>query len=108
MVTATYNRVAKSPTITFDGVDTYTIEPAEGTAIYYTLDGSEPNNNSDECPKTITLKADVTLKVIAYEGEYKSDIVEQKFTLASSESTGTATLVTNAAGILLALVIASS
>lgn len=99
VVAATYTRVAASPTITFDGIDTYTIEPAEGTAIYYTLDGSEPNNNSDECPKTITLKANATLKVIAYEGEYKSNIVEQKFTLVAESSTGTATLVTNAADL---------
>lgn len=95
-----------APIITFDGEATFedekvvTITAAKGTAIYYTLDGSEPNNNSDECPETITLKADATLKVIAYDEDgYKSDIVEQKFTLASSgsaeSSTGTATLVTD-------------
>ena len=106
VVAATYTRVAASPTITFDGEATFkddkvvTIKAAEGTTVYYTLNGKTPNNKSDECPKEITLKADATLKVIAYEGEYKSDIVVQEFKLASSgsadSSAGTATLVTDA------------
>lgn len=106
VATATYTRVAEAPTITFEGEATFEdekvvyITPAEGTTVYYTLNGKTPNNNSDECPDTITLKADATLKVIAYEGKHKSNIVEQKFTLASSgsaeSSIGTATLVTDA------------
>lgn len=104
VVTETYTRVAAAPTITFDGeTKVVTIKAAEGTTVYYTLNGKTPNNNSDECPENITLKADATLKVIAYEGKYKSNIVEQKFTLASSgsaeSSTGTATLVTDAADL---------
>ena len=109
VATATYTRVAESPTITFDGEATFkdaklvTITAAEGTTVYYTLNGNTPNDNSDECPENITLKADATLKVIAYEGKYKSNIVEQKFTLASSgsaeSSTGTATLVTDVADL---------
>lgn len=100
VATATYTRVAAAPTITFEGESTFNITAAEGTTVYYTLNGKNPDNNSDECPETITLKADATLKVIAYEGKYKSNIVEQKFTLASSgsaeSSIGTATLVTDA------------
>ena len=100
VATATYTRVAAAPTITFEGESTFNITAAEGTTVYYTLNGKTPNNKSDECPKEITLKADATLKVIAYEGEYKSDIVVQEFKLASSgsadSSAGTATLVTDA------------
>lgn len=103
VATATYTRVAEAPTITFEGESTFNITAAEGTTVYYTLNGKNPDNNSDECPETITLKADVTLKVVAYEDEYKSDIVEQKFTLASSgsteSSTGTAALVTDVADL---------
>ena len=106
VVTATYTRVAASPKIEFEGDGTFenfinvTIAAAEGTKVYYTLnDKEDPDKNSDECPKTITLKANATLKVIAYEGEYKSNIVEQKFTLVAESSTGTATLVTNAADL---------
>ncbi len=103
VATATYTRVAAAPTITFEGESTFNITAAEGTTVYYTLNGKTPNNKSDECPETITLKADATLKVIAYEGKYKSDIVEQKFTLVSSGSTdssaGTATLVTDVADL---------
>lgn len=110
VATETYNRVAAAPTIEFKGDGTFenfinvTITAAEGTKVYYTLNDKDPDKNSDECPKTITLKADVTLKVIAYDEDgYKSDIVEQKFTLASSgsaeSSTGTATLVTAVADL---------
>ena len=106
VVTATYTRVAASPKIEFEGDGTFenfinvTIAAAEGTKVYYTLnDKEDPDKNSDECPETITLKANATLKVIAYEGEYKSNIVEQKFTLVAESSTGTATLVTNAADL---------
>lgn len=103
VATETYNRVAAAPTIEFEGDGTFenfinvTITAAEGTKVYYTLNDKDPDKNSDECPKTMTLKADATLKVIAYEGEYKSEIVKQQFKLTSSgsaeSSTGTATLV---------------
>lgn len=109
VVAATYTRVAATPTISFDGNGTFenaivvAVDAVEGTTVYYTLNGKAPDNNSDEFLETITLKADVTLQVVAYEGEYKSDIVEQKFTLASSgsaeSSTGTATLVKDAADL---------
>lgn len=100
VATAIYTRVAESPTISFDDEATYTITPAQGTTAYYTLNGKIPNENSDECPVTLTLKADATLQVIAIDEDgYKSDVVKQDFKLAGGtegNSTGTATLVEDA------------
>lgn len=103
---ATYTRVAAAPEISVNGDGSsessieVTITAAEGTEAYYTLNGKTPTDKSDKCPETLTLKADATLKVIAFEGtKYKSSVVEQEFKLQSSgESSGaagTATLVTD-------------
>lgn len=94
VTTATYTRVAASPTITFEGNGEFkgslvvTIEPAAGTTAYYTLNGNDPDSNSDVCPETLTLKADATLKVIAYEGELVSPLYTKNFTLKESASSG--------------------
>lgn len=89
-----------APTITFDGNEgsiVVTIETAAGTTAYYTLNGNDPDSNSDVCPVNLTLKADATLKVIAYDdaSENASSVVEQKFKLQSNGAAGTATLVTD-------------
>ena len=111
VATATYTRVAASPTITpdgngeFEGSLVVTIEPAAGTTAYYTLNGNAPDRNSDVCPETLTLKADATLKVIAYEGELASPLYTKEFTLKESASSGsgsssnTATLVEDVADL---------
>ena len=111
VATAVYTRVAASPTISFSGETTFensievTIDIVEGTTAYYTLDDKTPDQNCDECPETLTLKADATLQVIAYEGKYVSPIVKQKFTLKASGNSGsggsssTATLVEDAANL---------
>ena len=102
VTTATYTRVVESPTITFEGNGEFegslvvTIEPADGTTAHYTLNGNDPDNNSDECPATLTLKADATLKVIAYEGELVSPLYTKEFTLKESN---TATLVEDVADL---------
>ena len=107
---AIYTRVAAAPEISVneDGSSESSIEvtitAAEGTKAYYTLNGKTPTDKSDECPETLTLKANATLKVIAFEGtEYKSSVVEQEFKLKSSgESSGaagTATLVKDVADL---------
>ncbi len=104
VVTETYTRVAESPTITYDSEANpviVTINAAEGTTAYYTLNGKDPNKGSDECPKTLTLKADATLKVVAYdEDNYASLVTEQVIKLPTTGSEGsatkTATLVTDA------------
>lgn len=103
VVTATYTRVAAEPTITFDGATfeesvQVTIKPAEGTKAYYTLNGKTPTNESTEYTESLTIKADATLQVVAYDEDgYASPVVEQKFTqkIASSGegTTSTATLV---------------
>ena len=103
---ATYTRVAAAPEISVneDGSSESSIEititAAEGTEAYYTLNGKTPSEKSDECPETLTLKADATLQVIAYDEEgYASPVVKQEFKLktsgGSAGAAGTATLVTD-------------
>ena len=109
IATATYTRVAATPEISFAGAtfEEYvevTIAAAEGTTAYYTLNGKAPTENSDECPETLTIKADATLQVIAYDEDgYASRVVKQTFQKATSgsegASTGTATLVKDVADL---------
>ena len=94
IATATYTRVAATPAISFDE-DTFdedvevTIQAAEGTTAYYTLNGKTPTADSDECPESLIIKADATLQVIAYDEDgYASPVVKQAFKKASSGSTG--------------------
>ncbi len=107
VATATYTRVAATPAISYDGEATFeesivvTVNAVEGTTAYYTLSGSNPTNKSTEYTKPLTIKAGATLKVIAYDEDgYKSEVVEQKFVMATGESAGAAaseaTLVTDA------------
>ena len=108
VATAVYTRVAATPEISFDGEATFeesilvTITAAEGTTAYYTLNGNTPTDNSDECPESLTIKADATLQVIAYDEDgYASPVVKQAFKKATSgasgAATGMATLVEDAA-----------
>ena len=104
MATATYTRVAESPEILFDGESTFegskevTVTIPTGTTVYYTLNGKTPTKDSDECPETLTLKADATLQVIAFDEDgYASPVVKQAFEKSVSSAggapAGTATLV---------------
>ncbi len=84
--------VAK-PTIvgdtTFEESTLVNVNVADGTTAYYTLDGSNPNNESTRYTGPLTIKADATLKVIAYdENDNESSIVSQEFT---QKLTGNAT-----------------
>jgi hypothetical protein len=106
--TAVYTRVAATPEISFDEATfeesvEVTITAAEGTTAYYTLNGKTPDKNSDECPETLTIKADATLQVIAYDEDgYASPVVKLAFKKAASGSdgaTGTATLIEDAADL---------
>ena len=108
VATATYTRVAATPEISFSGEATFeesievTVNAAEGTTAYYTLSGSNPTNKSTKYTEPLTIKAGATLKVIAYDEDgYKSEVVEQKFVMATGESAGaaagTATLVESVA-----------
>ena len=105
VATAEYTRVAATPVINFEDATfeesvAVTITTEEGTTAYYTLNGKTPNEDSDEFPETLTLKADATLQVIAYDEDgYASPVVKQAFKLTSSGASGsgtTATLVTDA------------
>ena len=108
IATAVYTRVAATPEISFDEATfaesvEVTITSAEGTTAYYTLNGKTPTDESDECPETLTIKADATLQVIAYDEDgYVSPVVKQAFKKAASDAgaaTGTATLVEDAADL---------
>lgn len=95
--TEKYTRVAKSPEIIVDGEGTIespyivTIKPAEGTTVLYTLNGKEPTEKSDTYLETLTIKADVTLQVKAYDEDgYASPLIKKEFTLKSSESSSDA------------------
>ena len=110
VATAVYTRVAATPVIyfenaTFEESVAVTITAGEGTTAYYTLNGKTPNEDSDECPETLTLKADATLQVIAYDEDgYASPVVKQAFKKSASDAaggtpTGTATLVTDVADL---------
>ena len=89
--------VAK-PTIegetTFEESTSVNVNVADGTTAYYTLDGSNPSNESTRYTGPLTIKADATLKVIAYdENDNESSIVSQDFTQVINESAKTVTLV---------------
>ena len=94
VATADYTRIAATPVIsfeeaTFEDFVEVTIEAAEGTTAYYTLNGKKPTKTSDEYTKPLTIKADATLQVIAYDEDgYASPVVKQTFNKASSGSTG--------------------
>ena len=109
VATAVYTRVAATPEISFadatfaESVEV-TITIADGTTAYYTLNGKTPTAESDECPETLTIKADATLLVIAYDEDgYASPVVKQAFKKAASgasgAATGTATLVEDVADL---------
>ena len=106
--TVVYTRVAASPVIvgeaTFEDAVEVSIEVAEGTVAYYTLNAKTPTKDSDECPESLTIKADATLQVIAYDVDgYASPVVKRVFKKATSgvsgAPTGTATLVEDAADL---------
>ena len=58
---------------------TVSMKAAEGTKIYYTLDGTEPTNASTEYTAPFELTETKTVKAIAYEGEKASDVSEMTF-----------------------------
>lgn len=68
-----------------------TITGAEGTTVYYTLDGSDPTNASTQYSGPFTINATTTVKAIAYNGGNKSDVVEKTFTKLEEGAELTAT-----------------
>ena len=70
------------PTITPSNDCTNVIEmsAAEGVSIYYTLDGTSPDNNSTPYTEPFVLNEVATIKAIAYNGAIHSDITTHNFT----------------------------
>lgn len=85
---------------TFEESTLVNVNVADGTTAYYTLDGSNPSNESTRYTGPLTIKADATLKVIAYdENDNGSSIVSQDFTQVINESAKTVTLVEDVADL---------
>ena len=100
-VTAEFTRVAANPVLVYGATsfdDEITVSVTSDDDVYYTLDGTKPNDESTLYEGELTLKATATLKVIAIDAEgYASAVVEQKFTKNESASgAGETTLVTDA------------
>ena len=56
-----------------------TIVAEDGLKVYYTLDGTDPTNASNEYTAPFELTATTTVKAVAYDGEKASDIISKTF-----------------------------
>ena len=73
----------------------------DGSTIYYTTDGSDPDNNSEEYTAPFGLNATTTVKAIAYVGSSHGAIESKTFTKATRYTCAEfAALATNAVGAL--------
>ncbi|MBR4015107.1 MAG: S-layer homology domain-containing protein [Anaerotignum sp.] len=74
---------------TFTGSQSVTITAASGADIFYTLDGTNPTENSTKYTNVITLSDTTTVKAIAVEeNKTASDVASATFTKTSSSSGG--------------------
>ena len=69
-----------SGTTPFEASTKAKIEAREGCTIYYTDDGTTPDDKATEYEGEITLTATTTIKAIAYKGELYSDVASKTFT----------------------------
>lgn len=66
----------------FTGSTTVTISIPENTTVYYTTDGSTPNDNGDEYTDPFTISATTTVKAVAYDkAGNASDVVTKEFVM---------------------------
>lgn len=84
-------------------LDTQSVElscSTEGATIYYTTDGSTPDNTSNQYSSAISVSSTTTIKAIAYKGSSYSNVAEATYTLltpyeslaaahSAAEATGT-------------------
>lgn len=91
---------------TFDETTEVTINSAEGTKVYYTLDGTEPTAASTEYAAPFTINKSCTVSAIAMKGNNKSKVVTKEFTKVELEEVTIAslnTLTADKANLLLKL-----
>ena len=67
-------------TTPFESTTEVTIEAEEGASIFYTDDGSTPDQESTEYEGKITLSATTTIKAIAVKDTYISPVASKTFT----------------------------
>ena len=78
---------------TYSEAQTVTISCAtEGATIYYTLDGTEPDDDSDVYELPITIEETTTIKAIAVKGEESSGIASATYTIEQQVPVKPATL----------------
>lgn len=86
-----------TPTISVDK-NTVTLACAtEGASIYYTTDGTEPSNASDEYKAPFEITKSCTVKAIAYKGADKSSVAEKPVTYVGSYANYAAFMASNPA-----------
>lgn len=82
---------------TYSSAQTVTMTAEEGVGIFYTTDGSEPNENSNPYDGPITISETTTLKAVAFYAGALSDVTTATYTIStgggggSSSSSGTTT-----------------
>ena len=70
-----------SGTNNFSETSTITITAAEGTTVYYTINGQDPDDREGlKYTDSFTIDATTTVKAIAYKGGKQSSIAEKTFT----------------------------
>ena len=55
--------------------NTVTISSEEGTSVYYTIDGADPNTSSTRYTGPFVLSSDATIKAVAYSGNLHSGVI---------------------------------
>lgn len=72
---------------TYDEAQTVTIScDTEGASIYYTLDGTDPDNGCDEYESPLTIESTTTIKAIAYKDGESSSIASATYTIVSPKT----------------------
>lgn len=78
------------PEGTYSTSQTVEIECAtEGATIYYTIDGTDPNGNSNEFTAALTISVTTTVKAIAIKDGVSSEIAEATYTINNGSNPGT-------------------